>query len=145
MGGVSLSEHMANVGILFVEVDGNTVTGRTASGAHFSYTVRPGANGFGHCENSKCERHGRPVLDPKGCRTLDLQSEEAAFFCCPACDEAFELENVYFYKCSWTTDYQIRGKCGKPCDPPGNNTHTTSRETVSGADFKKFGDGQLVL
>merc|ERR1712032_903775 len=108
---------------------------------HWANTLWPGGNVYGRCENSRCERHGKQILDPTGMKALDLLEELVTS--CPSCSEDFRVENVYFYQCSWTIEYQKRGKLGQPCDPP-QGTNTTDLETVSGSDYKKFGEGDLL-
>merc|ERR1712000_67384 len=129
-------------GCYFVNVTNDcVVTRQTGSGAHWSYTVKPGANAYGVCQNSSCCRHNKEVLHPRGDGRLNVVTMEAK---CPVCSESFEVTNMFFYKCKWTTDYQKRAK-GK-LDPPGEGKYsTTTQETVTGDIYKKFEDGEMLL
>merc|ERR1739845_78586 len=91
----------------------------------------------------ECERHQRDVCDPQGFGRVDLESDDTLFRC-PVCKDCFELKNIFFYQCSWTTEYQKKGACGKPCDPP-KGTKTTALETVTGNSYKKFNDGDFIM
>jgi hypothetical protein len=126
-----------------VDKSGCVDTGSCSSGSDQPYfTVFPGANMCGRCEESGCSQSGKLVLTHCGFGTHNfgdpsfIQSKAK----CPACNEGFDILNVYFYRCSWVTHYQRRLPRNK-FDPPGSGTIATTQESVSGGDYKKFAGG----
>ena len=130
-----------------------TVSGTpgTSDGRNFSdWGLTVGANYYGmhpstlvddegNDKPSSCVNVGKEMC-VKACgpgEKVDLRTTEGM---CARCNEPFDLENVYFYKCSWKTKWQKWQKNGngQPKLFPKTGPVLSAPESSVEGEFKKF-------
>eukprot|EP01084_Bolivina_argentea_P049883 91724_1 len=86
----------------------------------FFYSVSPGLNYGGVCQNNSCKAHKQKIIYNRGFgdKIYPLnEEEEGDEFGCPGCKKQFKLKEYYLYQCNASIKYKKKGHDTKTSDP----------------------------
>jgi len=107
-------------------------TKKTGANSFHFWKVDDGCNYGGTCKNKSCKAFDQPVMHCRGFGSINPIDDEHMdeIVRCPGCEEKFEVDGYYFYKCEVEVVYK---KCGEKI------TTKLPVKTVKGKDFWQLG------
>jgi len=104
------------IGSVGVRVTGPDVTKeqtkKTGTNSFLFWKVNDGCNYSGTCKNKSCKAFDQPVMYCRGFGNINPIDDEYMdeVVQCPGCNEKFEVDGYYFYKCQVEVAHILRGE-----------------------------------